>query len=80
MTRSIWWHYLTVHVPNDMSDADMRKSGYLFIDGGSNDNPADVPDETDSMLLFTGMLAATTKRYSLSLVHSRMSEANYTIR
>jgi len=61
VTRSIWWHYLTVHVPNDMSDADMRKSGYLFIDGGSNDNPADVPDETDSMLLFTGMLAATTK-------------------
>ena len=45
-----------------MDDADMRKSGYLFIDGGDNDNPADVPDETDTFLLLTGMIAATTKR------------------
>jgi len=59
--RPVWWHYLTIHIPHEFPDEDMKKSGYLFIDGGNNDNPLNVPDETDNMLMFTGLLAATTK-------------------
>ena len=34
MDRPIWWHYLTITVP----DVIKYKEAILFIDGGSNNN------------------------------------------
>lgn len=49
--RSVWWHWLTVVRPDRVS----YHTAFLYITGGSNDDPA--PDKVDPLL---SKLAATT--------------------
>nr|XP_039256779.1 autocrine proliferation repressor protein A-like [Styela clava] len=56
-TRSIWWHYLIINIP-DVFDPAMENSGYLLIDGGGNtDTP---PDTTDTFVEFMSLIAVST--------------------
>ena len=59
--RSIWWHFLVVHVP-DVIDPALSNSGYLFIDGDGNDNPEQTPPIDDPFLILTGLIADGSKR------------------
>ena len=61
--RSVWWHYLVVHIPNEF-DPDIGNSGYIFIDGGSN-NALETPDKTDHSVVMTGLISDATKTYAL---------------
>ena len=58
--RSVWWHYLIVHIPDEF-DPDIGNNAFMLIDGGSNDNPESTPDPSDSFIMFTGIMAVSTK-------------------
>lgn len=58
--RSIWWHFLVVHIPDEF-DPQVGNNGYVLIDGGGNDSPDSTPDTDDTFVLFTGIMAASTK-------------------
>ena len=60
--RSVWWHFLVIHIPDEI-DPDLANTGYLLIDGGSNDNPEGTPDMTDSFVMLTGLMADATKSW-----------------
>ena len=59
--RSIWWHFLVVHVPNEIDPA-LTNTGYLFIDGDANDNPDQTPSIDDPFLMLTGLISDGAKR------------------
>ena len=58
--RSVWWHFLIVHVPDEF-DPDIGHNGYVLIDGGDNDNPEQLPDHSDNFVALTGLMADATK-------------------
>jgi len=60
--RSIWWHSLVVHIPDEI-DPEMAGNAFLLIDGGSNDNPEQTPDYSDAFVMLTGLMADVSKRY-----------------
>ncbi|KAK3090862.1 hypothetical protein FSP39_015299 [Pinctada imbricata] len=60
--RPIWWHYLTVTIPDKINYTD---SASMFIDGGSNDDGP--PSVTDNFVALTTVLAASTGAISADL-------------
>lgn len=44
VSRSIWWHYLVIHVPDEI-DPDLQNAGFLFIDGDENKPEPPKPDD-----------------------------------
>ncbi|KAL3877090.1 hypothetical protein ACJMK2_034845 [Sinanodonta woodiana] len=61
LDRPIWWHYLTVTIPDNVKS----DSAFLFIDGGSNsDSPSSVPGPFDAI---TTLFAASTGSISANL-------------
>ncbi|KAK3579247.1 hypothetical protein CHS0354_033324 [Potamilus streckersoni] len=59
--RPIWWHYLTVTIPDKM----VFDSAYLLIDGGSNSDS--LPSVTDPFVALTTLFAASTGAISADL-------------
>ena len=59
--RSIWWHFLVIHVPDNIDPA-LKNSGFLFVDEGENENPETLPDISDMFIAIAGLLADGTNR------------------
>lgn len=61
-SRSIWWHYLCITVPNIITKPDV---GFLFIDGNSNTDG--LPKPTDVFVALSSTLAVTTGMIGVEL-------------
>nr|XP_002128778.1 autocrine proliferation repressor protein A [Ciona intestinalis] len=64
--RSLWWHFVIVHVPDEFDPA-LSNSAFLLIDGGGNDNPDNPPEITDTFVMFTGLMAESSKSIVVDL-------------
>ncbi len=53
-SKSLWWHYLVVIVPNAVQ---WTRNASLYITGGGNDNPSDLPKAGDEDIVVAGTLA-----------------------
>jgi len=61
-SKSLWWHYLMVVVPNEV---DFQKNASIWITGGNN--PGSPPKATDEDIWVTIALAMTTKTVCAAL-------------
>jgi len=57
----LWWHFLIVHIPDEI-DPELMGDGFLFIEGGSNENGEKLPDYKDPIVSFTGEMSTVSKR------------------
>ncbi|XP_078610552.1 autocrine proliferation repressor protein A-like isoform X1 [Branchiostoma floridae x Branchiostoma japonicum] len=62
--RSIWWHFLTVTIPDNMSHPD---AAFMYIDGGFNNEPERLPGHYDNMIGLTHMFALSTGSVGVEL-------------
>ncbi|KAL5017808.1 hypothetical protein ScPMuIL_003530 [Solemya velum] len=60
--QSVWWHYLTVTVPDVLT---VQDSAFLFIEGGANDE--DPPSLTREFVTMTIRLAVSTGAVACNL-------------
>ncbi|CAF1051330.1 unnamed protein product [Rotaria magnacalcarata] len=61
-TRSIWWHFLCITVPNNLT---RPNSAFMLIDGGSNNDA--IPKPEDNFVALTSMLGASSGSISVDL-------------
>ncbi|WAQ96729.1 APRA-like protein [Mya arenaria] len=61
-SQPVWWHYLSVTVPDKL---DLGNAGFLFIDGGSNNN--EPPKPTDTFVELTTVVAVSTNSVGANL-------------
>ncbi|XP_035694841.1 autocrine proliferation repressor protein A-like, partial [Branchiostoma floridae] len=62
--RPIWWHFLTVVIPDNMTYPD---AGFLFIDGDNNDHPESLPSHGDNFVSLVNMFAVGTGSVAANL-------------
>ncbi|XP_035694469.1 autocrine proliferation repressor protein A-like [Branchiostoma floridae] len=62
--RTIWWHFLTVTIPDNMAHSD---AAFLYIDDGDNDKPESLPSHDDGAIFRTQMFAVSTGSVSADL-------------
>ncbi|XP_078610561.1 autocrine proliferation repressor protein A-like [Branchiostoma floridae x Branchiostoma japonicum] len=62
--RPIWWHFLTVTIPDNMAHPD---AAFLYIDDGDNDKPESPPSHDDGAIFRTQMFAVSTGSVSAHL-------------
>ncbi|CAF3847240.1 unnamed protein product [Rotaria sp. Silwood1] len=65
-TRSIWWHYLCINVPNHLTRS---KTAFMLIDGGSNTDG--MPQPNDESVALMSMLAVSTGTWTSAAVDSK---------
>ena len=58
-SRNIWWHSFIVVVPHDVDIS--SHAALLYINGGDNSNPTDLPGDDDEGLVVTAQIALSSR-------------------
>jgi len=55
--RPIWWHYVSVAVPDQLKIPD---AAFMYIESGNNENPEKIPQPTDEYVQLVSMFAVSS--------------------
>ncbi|XP_066292659.1 autocrine proliferation repressor protein A-like [Branchiostoma lanceolatum] len=64
VSRSIWWHFLTVTIPDNITHPE---AAFMYIYNGDNDDPESLPDHDNEFVTLTHMFALSTGSVSAGL-------------